>query len=128
MTSRAVLIFLVVLLSVAGCAKPHVKQFSGKKGYTQTGKASYYAMKYNGRKTASGDRFNNWGYTAAHKKLPFGTKVRVTNLANHKTVDVVINDRGPFVKGRVIDLTRTAFAQIGNLDSGVIKVKIQVLN
>lgn len=128
MKSRTVLILLAALLAITGCAKPHVLLKSGRKGYTQTGKASYYAMKYNGRKTASGERFSSWGYTAAHKKLPFGTKVRVTNLANHKTVDVVINDRGPFVKGRIIDLTRTAFAKIDNPAKGVIKVKIQVIN
>ena len=96
-------------------------------GYTQSGKASYYAMKFQFRQTASGERFNQYSYTAAHKKLPFGTKVKVTNVKNNETVVVKINDRGPFVKGRVIDLSRSAFDAIANLDSGVINVKIEVI-
>lgn len=76
------------------------------------GHASYYADKFNGRNTASGEIFDNNKYTAAHKKLPFGTKVRVTNQANGKSVIVKINDRGPFVKGRHIDLTKRAFRDI----------------
>ena len=96
-------------------------------GYTQSGKASFYAMKFRFRKTASGERFNQFSYTAAHKKLPFGTKVKVTNVKNNTTVIVKINDRGPFVKGRIIDLSRSAFDAIGNLDSGVINVKIEVI-
>ena len=96
-------------------------------GHTETGKASFYAMKYQFRKTASGERFNQLSNTAAHKKLPFGTKVKVTNIKNDKSVVVKINDRGPFVKGRIIDLSRSAFNSIGNTDSGVIDVKIEVV-
>lgn len=76
------------------------------------GHASYYHDKFNGRSTASGEPFDNNKYTAAHKKLPFGTKVRVTNHANGKSVIVKINDRGPFVKGRDIDLSKRAFRDI----------------
>ena len=96
-------------------------------GYKETGKASYYAMKYQNQKTASGERLNQSSKTAAHKKLPFGTKVKVTNIKNGKSVIVKINDRGPFVKGRIIDLTRSAFSSIGDLDSGLISVKIEVI-
>ena len=96
--------------------------------YQESGKASYYAMKYQNRKTASGERLNQWSKTAAHKKLPFGTIVKVTNINNGKSVVVKINDRGPFVKGRIIDLTRLAFSSIGDLDSGIISVKIEVVN
>jgi rare lipoprotein A len=96
-------------------------------GYQESGKASYYAMKYQNRKTASGERFDQWSNTAAHKKLPFGTRVRVTNIKNGKSVVVRINDRGPFVKGRIIDLSRSAFSSIGDLKSGVIKVRIEVI-
>lgn len=74
--------------------------------------ASYYADRFTGRKTASGEIFDNQKYTAAHKKLPFGTKVRITNHANGKSVMVTINDRGPFTKGREIDLSKRAFRDI----------------
>jgi rare lipoprotein A len=90
--------------------------------------ASYYHNKFNGRRTASGKKFDNNKYTAAHKKLPFGTKVRVTNEANGKSVIVEINDRGPFSKVREIDLSRRAFMDIAsNKNSGVIIVKLEVV-
>lgn len=90
----------------------------------QTGKASYYADKFNGRKTASGEIFRNSKLTAAHKTLPFGTKVKVTNLKNGKTVKVVVNDRGPFVAGRIIDLSKIAARKIAIDKEGVGNVKI----
>lgn len=90
--------------------------------------ASYYHDKFNGRKTASGDLFSNKEYTAAHKTLAFGTKVRVTNLSNNKEVIVEINDRGPFTKGRQLDLSKKAFMEIAkNKNHGTLKVKIEVL-
>ena len=73
--------------------------------YPQYGQASWYGGKFHGRETASGERFNKYEFTAAHRKLPFGTIVRVTNLRNGKEVYVRINDRGPFVKGRILDLS-----------------------
>jgi rare lipoprotein A len=104
---------------------------SSKKGklYKSKGVASYYHDKFNGRKTASGERFDNSEYTAAHRELAFGTKVRVTNLANDKAVVVKINDRGPFTKGREIDLSKKAFMEISdNRNHGELTVKIEVLN
>ena len=92
---------------------------------TQTGKASYYADKFNGRKTANGERFSNSRRTAAHQTLPFGTKVKVTNLRNGKSVKVRINDRGPFVSGRIIDLSKKAARKIDMIKEGVGNVKIQ---
>ncbi len=90
--------------------------------------ASYYHNKFNGRRTASGKKFDNSGYTAAHKKLPFGTKVKVTNEANGKFVIVEITDRGPFSKAREIDLTRKAFMDIAsNKNSGTVIVSIEVI-
>lgn len=90
--------------------------------------ASYYHDKFNGRKTASGDLFNNKKYTAAHKTLAFGTKVRVTNLSNNKEVIVEINDRGPFTKGRQLDLSKKAFMDLAkNKNHGTLKVKVEVL-
>ena len=85
-------------------------------------------MKYQDKKTASGEPFNNYSMTAAHKSLPFGTKVIVTNIDNGKTVVVTINDRGPYVKGRIIDLTQAAFSKIENIDKGLAEVKIKVIN
>lgn len=90
--------------------------------------ASYYHNRFNGRRTASGKKFNNNGYTAAHKKLPFGTKVKVTNESNGKYVIVEITDRGPFSKAREIDLSRRAFMDIvSNKNSGSAIVTIEVL-
>lgn len=90
--------------------------------------ATYYADKFNGRKTTSGERFHNKKYTAAHMKLPFGTKVRVTNESNGKSVDVKVNDRGPFSKKLEIDLTKQAFMEIAsNKGSGSFKVKIEII-
>lgn len=90
--------------------------------------ASYYHDKFNGRKTASGSIFNNKNYTAAHKTLPFGTKVRVTNLKNSKEIIVEINDRGPFIKGRQLDLSKKAFMDLAqNKNNGILNVKIEVL-
>lgn len=90
--------------------------------------ASYYADKFNGKRTASGAKFDNNKYTAAHKKLPFGTKVKVTNEKNGKWVIVEITDRGPFVKSREIDLSKRAFMDItSNKGSGGMLVTIAVL-
>ena len=75
--------------------------------------ASWYGGKFHGRTTASGETYNKWAMTAAHKTLPFGTKVKVTNLKNNKTAIVKINDRGPFIRGRVIDLSQKANEVLG---------------
>lgn len=99
--------------------------YSCGKYTTQTGKASYYSDKLSGSKTANGEKYNPSELTAAHKKLPFGTKVKVTNLNNNKTVTVRINDRGPFVTGRIIDLSKAAAKAIDMLQAGVVKVKIE---
>lgn len=92
-----------------------------------TGSASWYGGKFHGRKTASGERYNQNALTAAHKTLPFGTKVRVTNESNGKSVVVRINDRGPYVGKRVIDLSRAAANAVGMVQRGVARVKVQVL-
>jgi len=126
--NTALAIFLLLALLLHGCSsvtrkEPHIDSII----YKQTGMASYYAKKFHHRKTASGERFDNTAMTAAHKTLPFGSKVIVENLSNDRSVTVRINDRGPFVKGRIIDLTRAAFSQIANLDKGVAKVEIKVV-
>jgi rare lipoprotein A len=90
--------------------------------------ASYYHDKFNGRKTASGKRFNNQKLTAAHRKFPFGTKLRITNEANGKSVIIEVTDRGPFAKGREIDLSKKAFMDItSNKKGGAVIVKIEEL-
>jgi len=121
------LFILFALILTSGCSSIPERSPEHLIGYTQRGGASFYAMKYQFRQTASGERFNQFALTAAHKKLPFGTKVKVTNVKNNKSVIVKINDRGPFIKGRIIDLTRAAFGEIGNTDSGVVNVKIEVI-
>jgi rare lipoprotein A len=91
------------------------------------GTASFYAGQFHGRKTANGETFNMDQLTAAHPSLPFGTWVRVTNLRNGKDVVVRINDRGPFVKGRIIDLSASAAKKIGIMQLGVVQVKLEAI-
>lgn len=121
------LVLVWIFIFIASCSSVPLKSRPELVGCTETGKASFYAMKYQFRKTASGERFNQFSHTAAHKELPFGTKVRVTNVKNGKSVVVKINDRGPFIKGRIIDLSRSAFSSIGDTASGVIDVKIEII-
>jgi len=96
-------------------------------GSTETGVASYYHNRFHGRRTASGEIFNNNKYTAAHRRLPLGTRVRVTNLENKRSVVVRINDRGPYARKRIIDLSRRAARDLGFLKKGLVKVKLEVL-
>ncbi len=97
------------------------------RGDHEEGLASWYGGKFHGRKTASGERFNKNAMTAAHRALPFGTKVKVTNLENGKSVVVRINDRGPWVNGRIIDLSEAAARKIDMISAGVVKVRVEVL-
>ena len=97
---------------------------SAKRNYEAQGKASYYANKFHGRRTSSGEFFNQDSLTCAHRTLPFGTYLKVKNQKNGKEVIVRVNDRGPFVKGRVVDLSRAAAEQIGMLQSGVATVEV----
>ena len=91
------------------------------------GRASWYGPGFHGRLTANGERYNQYAFTAAHRYLRFGTKVRVTNLNNGRSVIVRINDRGPFVGGRVIDLSAAAASSLNMINSGVAPVKVTVL-
>lgn len=119
---------ILVLIVLPGCSTIQYRSDPNLVGYTEQGIASFYAMKFLFRKTSSGERFNQFALTAAHRTLPFGTKVRVTNLENNRSIVVKINDRGPFIDGRIIDLTRYAFSRIGNTDQGLVSVKIEVFN
>jgi rare lipoprotein A len=121
--------FLIILVSVAilGCSSTPEKNSTGWIGYTEKGKASFYADKHQFGKTASGERYNHDLKTAAHRTIPFGSKVEVTNLTNGKSVVAVVNDRGPFVNGRIVDLSKSAFSSIGNTSAGLISVQIEVI-
>lgn len=99
----------------------------GGNTFTQSGQGSYYANKFNGRKTASGTVYRPNKMTAAHNTLPFGTVVRVTNTRNNRSVKVTVTDRGPHVKGRIIDLSRKAARKIDLIDAGVVPVKVKVV-
>jgi rare lipoprotein A len=92
------------------------------------GVASYYADKFVGRSTASGETYHHHKYTCAHKTLPFGTKLIVTNPANNKSVEVVVNDRGPFVNTRVIDLSKAAALELGIVQKGIAFVECQIVD
>mgnify|MGYP000114642296 CR=1 FL=1 len=95
---------------------------------TYTGKASFYSDKLHGRETASGEKYDMYAHTAAHLTLPFGTKVRVTNLWNGKNVVVTINDRGPFAEGRIIDLSKQAAIDLQMVVAGIVDAKVEVLH
>ena len=109
------LCWLLLIVLLTGCSKKII----------ETGQASYYADKFEGRKTASGAVFKQNKLTAAHKTLPFGTKVKVTNIANGRKVKVTINDRGPFVEGRIIDLSKRAAKKLEMVQQGVINIKMR---
>lgn len=94
---------------------------------SEVGMASYYADRYHGRTTASGERFDQQAMTAAHRTLAFGTRVRVTRLDDGREVTVRINDRGPFSRGRVIDLSKRAARQLGMIKDGTARVRVSVL-
>ena len=123
---RFFLMMVVIVMAFVSCSSGK-KVLGGKsKGKTMTGMASYYANKFNGRKTASGERYRSKKLTAAHRTLPFGTMVKVTNLKNGKSVVVKINDRGPYAKGRIIDLSGAAAKQIAMVSDGVVKVRVEL--
>ena len=91
------------------------------------GVASYYGKEHHGKKTANGEIFDMYKLTAAHRSLPFGSQVKVTNLSNQRSVIVRINDRGPYVSGRIIDLSQAAAERLEMVKSGITKVKLEVL-
>jgi len=97
-------------------------------GQVQTGKASFYADKFEGTPTASGEKYRHNKLTAAHKTLPFGTRVRVTNLNNNEFVEVVINDRGPYVENRIVDLSKSAAEKLGFVHQGLADIKLEVID
>jgi rare lipoprotein A len=125
----AVAFSLGALLFSAGCGSslPRSSATGGESADHSEGIASYYAEEFNGRQTASGEVYDMEGLTAAHPTLPFNTRVRVTNLDNGKSVVVRINDRGPFKKGRILDLSYRAARLIGLIPEGTAPVRMEVL-
>jgi rare lipoprotein A len=125
----------LALAGVSGCGSTQRRSASPTSSMSpprerrpaQEGMASWYGGKFNGKKTASGERFDENEYTAAHLKLPFGTKVRVTNLKNGRSVEVRINDRGPWGGHGIIDLSKAAARAIGMLSDGRAPVRLEVL-
>ena len=100
---------------------------TSKNAFTQSGQGSYYADKFNGRPTASGAPYRPGQMTAAHNTLPFGTRIKVTNVKNGRSVKVVVNDRGPHVKGRIVDVSRKAARKLDLVEAGVVPVQLKVI-
>jgi rare lipoprotein A len=145
--ARLLLIFSALLCSVIGCAtyeppapqqppgypKPYkvygtwYQPLPDSNGFRQRGVASWYGDDFQGKKTSSGEIYDMYALTAAHKTLPLGTYVRVHNLENNRQVELRINDRGPFVRGRIIDLSYTAAKQIGIVEAGTARVEVVAL-
>jgi len=119
------LLIAITSLLLSACAS-HQGQIDPQ-GYRAEGQASYYGARHNGNKTASGERFDQNALTAAHRSLPFGSRVQVTNLRNDKRVVVRINDRGPYAKKRIIDLSQKAAQQLDMLRDGVVPVRVEQL-
>jgi len=117
---------ILALALLAGCAGPRSLAPRGRA--PEIGIASFYGPEFQGRETASGSRYRKNGLTAAHRTLPFGTKVRVTNLENGRSVVVVVTDRGPHRKGRVIDLSKRAARELRMLRDGVTRVSLDVVD
>lgn len=126
---RALLLGLLLTLALSGCRGPRPgPPLEVGKGWSERGLASWYGPGFDGRRTASGEVYDMWSMTAAHRRLPFGTVVEVTNRANGRRVEVRINDRGPFVRGRVIDLSRAAAEAIDMVGSGTAPVVLRVVD
>jgi rare lipoprotein A len=116
--------FLILVAGAGGCASGQALRAGG---IPPVGIASYYGKEHAGLRTASGERYDLQGMTAAHPTLPFGTRVRVTNLDNGRKAVVRINDRGPFRRGRIIDVSYAAARELGLIGPGLARVRLDVL-
>jgi rare lipoprotein A len=121
---HSVLLALLAALLLSGCAHRYQKPGTG---WVETGTASWYGEDFHGKPTASGEPYDMYGISAAHKTIPLGCRVRVTNLANGSQVIAPINDRGPFVGDRIIDMSYGAARQLGMVDAGLARVRVEVL-
>jgi rare lipoprotein A len=120
-------LLLLLLLPCPLVAPAKMAPISVAPDAVERGIVSYYHDRFHGRRTASGERFDQGAYSAAHKTLPFGTTVRVTRTDTGKSVIVRINDRGPLSKGRIIDLSRQAAGELAMVEKGLVAVKVEVL-
>lgn len=137
MRAAARLVALSLSLGLAACAQPTIDAAPAAPETpaeaevsvppAEKGRVSLYAHEFAGRPTASGERFDPEALTMAHRTLPFGTRVRVTNLRNQRSVEVVVNDRGPFVRGRIADLSLAAARRIGMVADGVVDALIEIV-
>jgi rare lipoprotein A len=129
--TKKVISYLIILCSAYStigccfCGKPKVEDWDGKRHYK--GYASWYGKEYHGKMTSNGEIYNMYDLTAAHRSLPFNSLVEVKNLENGKKVVVRINDRGPFVRGRIIDLSYAAAQKLGIIGPGTAKVSLKVI-
>ncbi len=119
-------IYLALVLLMFSCAGPRRAGYY-KEGYTERGLASWYGKDFHGRKTANGEVYDMYKLTAAHKTLPLGVYARVTNLENGKEIKVKVNDRGPFIRGRFLDLSYGAAKELGMVEAGVGKVELEII-
>lgn len=130
-SARRAALAMGALLLASGCARVGTPGAASaaipREGWTQEGVASWYGEDYHGRLTASGEVYDMEAMTAAHRTLPFGTVVRVENRANGRNAEVRITDRGPFIGGRIIDLSRRAARELGMLESGVANARITIV-
>ena len=122
------LLCTLIALTLQGCSSTPKAGASQPVGHTETGMASFYGNEFQSRKTSNGEIFDQAKHTAAHRTLAFGTRLKVTNTQNGKSVVVRVNDRGPFAKGRILDLSSSAFKTIASLNTGVIPVRIEIIN
>jgi rare lipoprotein A len=126
-------LWVLLTLAAAGCAAPTRAPVSlvptpALSEGTQTGRASWYGGAHHGRRTANGERFDMHALTAAHPTLPFGTRLRVVNLANAREVEVRVNDRGPSIPGRILDLSYAAARALHAVEAGIISVRLTILS
>ena len=134
---HAKLALVLALLVLASCAQVGPQHGGAKESslsctqarqYQEIGTASWYGREHHGRRTASGQPFDMYGLTAAHRTLPFGSRIRVTNVGNGRSVVLTINDRGPFIRGRFLDVSYRAARDLGFVRAGVTRVKVQTVH
>jgi peptidoglycan lytic transglycosylase len=130
MRPRSIPLLVALLCLTPACAatRPAPAASEARLAFEEEGYASYYGKEHHGRRTASGEVFDDRRLTAAHRTLPFGTRVRVTNLSNGRRVVVTVTDRGPFRRERVIDVSRRAAKDLGFLRAGTARVRLEVLS
>jgi len=126
MNGRRQAILLVFLLLVAACAAPQLRPRAWEDLSGETGLASWYGVPYHGRRTSSGEVYDMYQVSAAHREIPLGSWVEVTNLTNARSLTVRINDRGPFIEGRIIDLSYAAASLLGVTGPGVVPVRVRL--